>query len=312
VNRTRVCPHRAVDQAFSIGTSCDFFADRRGREPCPRPRSGESLSGKVLRGIRPRSRSVTAQEKLSVYAQRPAELLETAAPARTETPVARRRESCRLPIDSRRMAGREIVVGVSGASGASLARRFVELAARARGVSRLHLVFSDSSFDVARSEIDPKIRSADDWISLLELPREVGRRLELHGNDDVGASIASGSYPVAGMAVIPCSAGTLGAIANGISRDLIQRAADVCLKERRPLVLGFRESPYSLVHVENMRRATLAGAIVAPPSPAFYVSDPSMSRFLDAWCGRVARLIGFDLPVESFRWTGSARLRRRR
>ena len=76
------------------------------------------------------------------------------------------------------------------------------------------------------------------------------------------------------MIVIPCSGGTLGSIAHGISRDLLQRAADVCLKERRPLVLAFRESPYSLVHIENMRAATLAGAIVAPPTPAFYVDVP--------------------------------------
>jgi len=200
---------------------------------------------------------------------------------------------------------REIVVGVSGASGASLPRRFVELASRAQGVSRIHLVLSESSLAVARSELDSEIESADQWVSRLEVPREFTRRIELHFNDDVGASIASGSYPVAGMAVIPCSAGTLGAIANGISRDLIQRAADVCLKERRPLVLAFRESPYSLVHVENMRRATRAGAIVAPPSPAFYVTDPSMARFLDAWCGRVARLLGIDLPGENFRWTGA-------
>jgi len=200
---------------------------------------------------------------------------------------------------------REIVVGVSGASGASLPRRFVELASRAQGVSRIHLVLSESSLAVARSELDSEIESADQWVSRLEVPREFTGRIELHFNDDVGASIASGSYPVAGMAVIPCSAGTLGAIANGISRDLIQRAADVCLKERRPLVLAFRESPYSLVHVENMRRATRAGAIVAPPSPAFYVTDPSMARFLDAWCGRVARLLGIDLPGENFRWTGA-------
>src|SRR5438093_13207856 len=193
------------------------------------------------------------------------------------------------------MAGKEIVVGVSGASGASLARRFIELAARARGVSRLHLVFSEASFAVARSEIDRKIESADDWVARIGLPREFVRRVVLHGNDDVGATIASGSYPTDGMAVIPCSAGTLGSIANGISRDLLQRAADVCLKERRPLVLAFRESPYSLVHVENMRRVTLAGAIVAPPSPAFYVSDPSMSKFLDAWCGRIAGLLGLEL-----------------
>ena len=203
------------------------------------------------------------------------------------------------------MTDREIVVGVSGASGASLPRRFVDLASRAAGLSRLHLIFSESSLLVARTELDAKFDSPKDWVAALDLPREAARRIVLHGNDEVGATIASGSYPVAGMAVIPCSAGTLGAIANGISRDLLQRAADVCLKERRPLVLGFRESPYSLVHVENMRRATLAGAIVAPPTPAFYVKDPSMARFLDAWCARVARFLGVELPGAEFRWAGT-------
>lgn len=209
------------------------------------------------------------------------------------------------PIDSAVVPGREFVVGVSGASGASLPRRFVELVSRSRAVSRLHLVISASSLAVARTEIDPAIATATDWVSRLNLPRDAARLIALHSNDDVGATIASGSYPVAGMAVIPCSAGTLGAIANGVSRDLLQRAADVCLKERRPLVLAFRESPYSLVHVENMRRATLAGAIVAPPSPAFYVRDPSMDRFLDAWCVRAARLLGIELPDETFRWAGT-------
>ena len=210
------------------------------------------------------------------------------------------------------MPGREFVVGISGASGASLPRRFVELVSRAPGVSRLHLVFSSSSLKVARTEIDPAIATGQDWVSRLELPRDAARRLELHSNDDVGATIASGSYPVTGMAVVPCSAGTLGAIANGISRDLLQRAADVCLKERRPLVLAFRESPYSLIHVENMRRVTLAGAIVTPPSPAFYIREPSMDRFLDAWCARAARLIGIDLPDETFRWTGTGKERARK
>lgn len=214
------------------------------------------------------------------------------------------------------MPDKEVVVGVSGASGASLARRFVELACVAREVSRLHLIFSESSLAVAATELDPAIAEPADWIERLEVPRAALRRIEVHPNSEVGASIASGSYPVIGMAVIPCSGGTLGAIANGISRDLLQRVADVCLKERRPLVLGFRESPYSLVHVENMRRVTLAGGIVAPPSPAFYVSDPSMSGFLDAWCGRVARLLGFELPGGSFVWTGgekkSPRPRRRK
>jgi 4-hydroxy-3-polyprenylbenzoate decarboxylase len=96
----------------------------------------------------------------------------------------------------------------------------------------------------------------------------------------------------------------LGSIAQGISRDLLQRAADVCLKERRPLVLAFRESPYSLVHIENMRRVTAAGAIVAPPAPAFYISSPSVERILDAFCVRAARHLNLELPDASFRWTG--------
>jgi polyprenyl P-hydroxybenzoate/phenylacrylic acid decarboxylase-like protein len=204
------------------------------------------------------------------------------------------------------MRDREIVVGVSGASGALLARRFLETALTSRAVKRLHLVFSDAGLDVARQELDSKIRSAEDWVARLKGPGASLRRIEIHGNREIGASIASGSYPVSGMIVVPCSAGTLGAIANGISRDLLQRAADVTLKERRPLVLAFRESPYSLVHIENMRRAAMAGAIIAPPSPAFYIARPSVERFLDAWCARAARLLGLDVPGEDFRWKGTA------
>jgi 4-hydroxy-3-polyprenylbenzoate decarboxylase len=203
--------------------------------------------------------------------------------------------------------GREIVVGVSGASGALLARRFVETALTASGLSRLHLVFSEAAMEVAREELDAKIGSTADWIARLETPAAARRRIEIHDNGEVGASIASGSYPVSAMIVIPCSAGTLGAIANGISRDLLQRAADVSLKERRPLVLSFRESPYSLVHIENMRRVAAAGAIIAPPSPAFYISEPSLDRMLDAYCRRAARLLGLDIPGKDYRWTGAGK-----
>jgi flavin prenyltransferase len=206
---------------------------------------------------------------------------------------------------------REIVVGVSGGSGARLARRFTEIAAPCPDVSQLHVVVSDAALRVARSEIDRSIRDPADWIAGLKLPRAAARRLVVHDNADVGASIASGSYPFAGMIVIPCSGGTLGSIAHGIARDLLQRAADVCLKERRPLVLAFRESPYSLVHIENMRAATLAGAIVAPPSPAFYVDAPSLERFLDAFCVRAARMLGLTPKGEQFRWRGGLRPARR-
>ncbi|HEY7575818.1 MAG TPA: UbiX family flavin prenyltransferase, partial [Thermoanaerobaculia bacterium] len=169
------------------------------------------------------------------------------------------------------MAGSEIIVGVSGGSGARLATRFVEVALASGGLSRLHLVVSEPALEVARAELAGDIDSPQAWLARLPLARNLSRGVAIHSNTDVGAPIASGSYPAAGMIVIPCSGGTLGSIANGIARDLLQRAADVCLKERRTLVLAFRESPYSLVHIENMRRATLAGAIVAPPSPAFYV-----------------------------------------
>ena len=204
------------------------------------------------------------------------------------------------------MRDREIVVGVTGASGATLARRFVEIALASRGLRRLHLVFSDAGLEVARNEVDRRILSGEDWAARLKVSRAALSRIELHANREIGASIASGSYPVSGMIVIPCSAGTSGAIANGISRDLLQRAADVTLKERRPLVLAFRESPYSLVHIENMRRAALAGAIIAPPSPAFYIARPSVERFLDAYCVRAAKLLGLEVAGEGFFWKGTA------
>ncbi|MEP7131939.1 MAG: UbiX family flavin prenyltransferase [Acidobacteriota bacterium] len=202
------------------------------------------------------------------------------------------------------MAGAEIIVGVSGASGGLLARRFVELALQAAGVTRLHLVLSPSSLRVARSELDREIGNAADWVRRLTAPPGAAEKIVLHSHEEVGASIASGSYPTSGMIVIPCSAGTLGAIANGISRGLLQRAADVCLKERRPLVLALRESPYSLVHIENMRRATEAGAVIAPPTPAFYLEAPSIERFLDAYCVRAARWLNVELPGPSDRWAG--------
>jgi 4-hydroxy-3-polyprenylbenzoate decarboxylase len=210
------------------------------------------------------------------------------------------------------MTGEEIILGVSGASGALLARRFVELVLPVRQLALLHLVFSDAALEVARGEIDATIASAEDWIAGLGVPPKAERKIVLHSNDEVGASIASGSYPTSGMIVIPCSAGTLGSIANGVSRGLLQRAADVTLKERRPLILVFRESPYSLVHIENMKRAAQAGAIIAPPSPAFYISDPSVARFLDAYCVRAARMLGLEVPGEGYRWQGSTRRPKRK
>lgn len=206
------------------------------------------------------------------------------------------------------MAGerREIVVGVSGASGSALAIGFLQTILPLEEVSRLHLVVSLSALAVARQEIGPEIHDIRSFVTVLGLEPRIAGKIEIHSEDDVAASISSGSYPTAGMVVIPCSAGTLASIAHGVSRGLLQRAADVTLKERRPLVVSFRESPYSLVHLENMAAVTRAGGIVMPPSPAFYIEAPSMERLMQAYYFRVARVFGLELPDE-FVWRGPRR-----
>jgi 4-hydroxy-3-polyprenylbenzoate decarboxylase len=199
--------------------------------------------------------------------------------------------------------GKEIVVGISGASGSALAIGLLQSILPLEAVSRVHLVVSPSALAVARQEVGPEIHDARSLVTILGLEPRVAGKIEIHPDDDVAAAISSGSYPTAGMVVVPCSAGTLASIAHGISRGLLQRAADVTLKERRPLVLSFRESPYSLVHLENMAAVTRAGGIVMPPSPAFYIDAPSIERLLQAYYFRVARVFGLDLPGD-FVWRG--------
>ena len=199
-------------------------------------------------------------------------------------------------------AGKEIVVGVSGASGAGLAVGFLRLVARRPEFSRIHLVVSRSALAVASSEIG-KIETEQAYLELLDLDSAAKARVTLHSGEDLAAPISSGSYPTAGMVVIPCSAGTLASIANGTSRGLLQRAADVTLKERRPLVLSFRESPYSRIHLQNMLRASEAGATIMPPAPAFYLEARSMDRLMEAYFWRVAGVFGVALP-EEFVWKG--------
>ena len=199
--------------------------------------------------------------------------------------------------------GKEIVVGVSGASGASLAFGFLRAVFPLDALARVHLVISSPAIAVAGQEIDEGIADAEGWQRALDPDGRFAGKIERHVDEDVAASISSGSYPTDGMLVIPCSAGTLASIANGVSRGLLQRAADVTLKERRPLVLAFRESPYSLIHIENMERITRAGAIVMPPSPALYIESPSLERLMQAYYYRVARVFGLALP-EEFVWRG--------
>ncbi len=196
-----------------------------------------------------------------------------------------------------------LVLGVSGASGARLALRALGLFAASPDVPALHCVVTPRALLVARDELDPKIRTTRDWVAAAGLSRGARSKVVLHSEEAVDAPISSGSFRTRGMAVIPCSAGTLGAIAHGISRGLLQRAADVCLKERRRLVLAFREMPLSMVHAQNIVAVTGAGAIVAPPVPAFYAARTA-EEMLDAYLLRVADLLGVSIDVPDLRWTG--------
>ncbi|KAA0253995.1 UbiX family flavin prenyltransferase [Acidobacteria bacterium ACD] len=198
-----------------------------------------------------------------------------------------------------------LVLGVSGASGTRLALRALALFTASPTVEALHVVVSPRALLVARSEVDEEIATVGDLVDAAELPAPARAKVVVHAEGAVDAPISSGSFRTRGMAVVPCSAGTLAAIATGTSRGLLQRAADVCLKERRRLVLGLRETPFSEIHAENILRVTRAGAIVAPPIPAFYAVR-TLEQAVDAWLLRVADLLGLDVPTADFRWKGPA------
>ncbi len=196
-----------------------------------------------------------------------------------------------------------VILGISGASGSRLGVRALELFSASTEVSEVHLVISPQAVRVAREELDGAIRSEHEVLDWAKLPPESRARVTLYRDGALGAPIASGSFQTLGMAVLPCSAGTLGAVASGVSRGLLQRAADVCLKERRRLVLGLRETPYSAIHAANILAVTQAGAIVAPPVPAFYAARTA-EDMLDAYLLRVADLLGIGIATKDYRWKG--------
>lgn len=198
----------------------------------------------------------------------------------------------------------DLILGISGASGSRLGLRALRLFSASPDVERLHVVVSPRALVVARDELDAALTSTEAFVDAAELDAATRAKLVLHPESRIDAPISSGSYRTRGMAVLPCSAGTLAAIAHGTSRGLLQRAADVCLKERRRLVLGLRETPLSLVHAENILAATRAGAVVAPPVPAFYAAKTA-EEMLDAYLERVADLLDVRVETAGFRWTGA-------
>jgi 4-hydroxy-3-polyprenylbenzoate decarboxylase len=182
---------------------------------------------------------------------------------------------------------RRLVVGVSGATGVVYAVRLLELL---RGTDvETHLVVSQAGDMTRAYELD---LSATQLRSLATVS---------YSNKDIGAAIASGSFRTLGMVVVPCSMKTLGMIATGVGENLLSRAADVTLKERRRLVLVVRETPLSLIHLRNMVTVTEAGGVIAPPVPAFYTKPATLDDVVTQTVGRVLDLFDIDVPGQP-RW----------
>jgi flavin prenyltransferase len=207
-----------------------------------------------------------------------------------------------------------VTVGITGASGAVYAQALLRMLDRDVRVDHVYLVASDAGLRLVASELGLVASEAKKLGGMMVGAGTgasvggaagAGAKIETLPNKDIGASIASGSAPVDAMVVIPCSAGAMGAIAAGTATDLLTRSADVCLKERRPLVLCLRETPLNRIHLENMLRAHDAGAVVMPAMPAFYYEPKTIQDLVEQYACRVLAQIG--LPQEKqYVWKGGA------
>ena len=186
-----------------------------------------------------------------------------------------------------------IVVGISGASGAMIGVRLLA-ALRRIGTHETHLIVSASGAITAAQELG---LTRSDLDGLADIT---------HNVRDIGATIASGSFVTEGMVIAPCSMKTLAGVANGFADNLLTRAADVMLKERRRLVLVARETPLNLAHLRNMTLATEMGAIVMPPVPAFYAHPKTIEDVVDHTVGRILDLFAIEHREIAKRWSGLA------
>ncbi|MGA7381502.1 MAG: UbiX family flavin prenyltransferase [Terriglobales bacterium] len=192
-----------------------------------------------------------------------------------------------------------LTVATTGASGSVFLRHLLQAVERDKRVQTVNFIASDSALRVMAEELD--LRGRSDLVR--QIIGKTARKIQQQANADIGANVASGSYPADAMLVIPCSVGTLARIANGIASHLIERAADVCLKEKRPLVLCVRETPLNKIHIRNMYRAADAGATVFPLIPAFYNRPASLDVMAQEFAFRVLAHIGLLQP-NAYRWKG--------
>jgi len=186
----------------------------------------------------------------------------------------------------------EITLAITGASGAILAREALRALEADSRVARIHFVASENSLRVLAEELG--VSGRNDLIEKL-LSSKTRKIIQL-SDSDIGAPIASGSHPSNGMIVLPCSMGTLAAIALGLANSLIARAADVTLKERRPLLLCVRETPFNRIHLRNMTLAAEAGATIFPCMPAFYNRPTDSTEMARQFACRILAHIGLPQP----------------
>jgi 4-hydroxy-3-polyprenylbenzoate decarboxylase len=203
-----------------------------------------------------------------------------------------------------------LTIATTGASGSIFLRHLLLTVAADKRVKTVNLIASDSSLRVMAEELGVKGRS--NLVSQIlgpatrssRPPKKIDlKKISLQANADIGANVASGSYPADAMIVLPCSMGTLARIANGIASQLIERSADVCLKEKRSLVLCVRETPLNKIHIRNMYRAADAGATIFPLIPAFYFRPASLDAMALEFAYRVLAHLGLP-QADAFRWKG--------
>ncbi len=196
-------------------------------------------------------------------------------------------------------SGWNLTVAITGASGAIFGRELLTALDADQRVTQVNFIPSESSLRVLAEELQLSGRN-----QLIEkLIGHASSKIVQHNEADIGAGIASGSYPSQGMIVLPCSMGTLGGIANGLARNLIERAADVTLKERRPLLLCIRETPFNKIHLRNMALAADAGAVIFPVMPSFYNLPVDSTEMAKQFGCRVLAHIGLPQPG-AYVWKG--------
>lgn len=197
----------------------------------------------------------------------------------------------------RSAAPENLTVATTGASGSLFLRQLLLALERDRRVKTVNFIASDNALRVLAEELAIRGRSR----VLEQLLGKSAAKFHPQANADIGANVASGSYPSDAMIVLPCSMGTLARIANGLAVHLIERAADVCLKEKRPLVLCVREAPLNKIHIRNLYRAADAGATIYPLIPTFYNRPASLEAMARQFAFRVLAHIGLPQP-DAYRW----------